>query len=151
MNTKFQTIAIALILAAGALTSHAATDDTAAATSSSSTPAFSLEGANSSLGRRYFIQCQACHTLGKGEVNQIGPNLWGIVGRTAGKSKGFNYSADLQKSEFKWTLQTLDEFLTKPAAVVPGTVMVFTGIPNQKMRRDLLAYLVQETASPAKR
>jgi cytochrome c2 len=27
-------------------------------------------------------QCQACHTFAKGGRNMVGPNLWGVVGRT---------------------------------------------------------------------
>lgn len=111
--------------------------------------AFSLEGANAAIGRRLFIQCQACHTLGEGQSDETGPNLWGLVGRAAGGRDEFSYSDALVQAEFVWTAEKLDQFLTNPAAYVPGTTMVFAGIQAEQMRRDLLAYIIGETTSAA--
>src|SRR6185312_3953150 len=38
-----------------------------------------LASASIDKGKQIAKQCEACHTLGKGEPNKIGPNLWGIV------------------------------------------------------------------------
>ncbi len=104
-----------------------------------------LADTNASLGRLYFIQCQACHTLAEDGVNQVGPNLWGVVGRRAGQRDDFNYSTAFDDADIEWTLAALDEFLIKPNDYVPGTLMIFNGIAEEEKRRDLLAYLLQET------
>ncbi len=36
-------------------------------------------------------RCGSCHTFGAGEGALIGPNLYGIVGATVGRSEGFSY------------------------------------------------------------
>lgn len=105
----------------------------------------SLENADSALGKRYFIQCQACHTIDAGADNLVGPNLWGLFGRTAGKHGEFKYSAGLAEAEFTWNLDNLNQFLIKPNDFVAETTMIFNGIPDERMRRDLLAYLIEAT------
>ncbi len=103
------------------------------------------DSGNSERGRRYFIQCQACHTLNEGGPSLVGPNLWGVLGRAAGKHEGFRYSDGLAQSDFTWTLEKLDEFLAEPNALIPGTTMIFIGMPDGSMRKDLLAYLIEQT------
>ena len=49
-------------------------------------------------GEQVFRQCRACHMIVDDDGNNIqrggrvGPNLYGVVGRTAGSVEGFNYS-----------------------------------------------------------
>lgn len=105
----------------------------------------SLENADSAMGKRFFIQCQACHTLDAGGENLIGPNLWGIMGRAAGKHQEFQYSAGLAEADFSWNLENLNQFLTKPNDLIAETTMIFNGIADEKMRRDLLAYMLEAT------
>lgn len=107
-----------------------------------------LEGADSALGKRFFLQCQACHTVEEGAGNRIGPNLWGFMNRAAGKQDSFQYSAAFADADFSWDLDTLDRFLAKPNNVAPGTTMVFAGISDVKMRRDVIAYLIEATSNP---
>ena len=106
----------------------------------------SLDNADSELGKRFFVQCQACHTLDEGGINLTGPNLWGVLGRNAGKHDGFQYSDGLAQADFSWTVETLDQFLTKPNDFIGGTTMIFAGIADQKIRRDLIAYLIEATS-----
>src|SRR6476659_5163792 len=40
-----------------------------------------LASADAKRGENDAKKCQACHTFGKGELNRVGPNLWGVVGR----------------------------------------------------------------------
>lgn len=99
-------------------------------------------------GRLLFIQCRACHDLAPSDVQKVGPNLAGLVGRKAAAAPGFAYSAALQAAASKlvWDKPTLDRWLEKPAAVVPGNTMAFAGISNPTDRVALITYLEAETA-----
>ncbi len=92
-------------------------------------------------GKVQFARCASCHALGAGAATRIGPTLTGVVGRPAGKQEGYRYSGAMAKAAFNWTPEKLDAFLTKPAAVVPGTAMVFAGLPDPAARKVLIAYL----------
>ncbi|MDM7957679.1 cytochrome c family protein [Blastomonas sp.] len=93
-------------------------------------------------GEKVFIQCKTCHVKEAGQ-NRVGPSLAGIVGRAAGTVEGFNYSPANKNSGITWTPEKLFQYLEKPARVVPGTKMVFAGLPDAQKRADLIAYLQQ--------
>ena len=40
-----------------------------------------------------------------------------------------------------WTFDTLNTWLTKPSAYVPGTAMTFAGLQRENQRADIIAYL----------
>jgi cytochrome c len=61
---------------------------------------------------------------------------------------GFNYSAPLKAKGGTWTFDTLNTWLTKPSADVPGTAMTFAGISNGKQRADVIAYLDSLSPNP---
>lgn len=92
-------------------------------------------------GKLVFAQCAACHKIDKAGGNGIGPNLFGVVGRTSGSAPGFSYSPALSKLKIAWTVEKLDGFLTHPAGAVPGTRMPFAGIKDPASRQNLIAYL----------
>jgi cytochrome c len=94
-------------------------------------------------------KCAACHTLGKGEANRVGPNLYGIVGRPKASEAGFNYSAAMKSQKGNWTPEDLDTYLANPKAMVPGTTMSFAGIPRGKERADLIVFLNTHSDKPA--
>ncbi|MCE2714527.1 MAG: cytochrome c family protein [Acidibacter sp.] len=100
-------------------------------------------------GRLLYIQCRACHDLQPSEIEKIGPNLAGLMGRKAAADAAFAYSPALQAAASKlvWDKATLDRWLEKPAAVVPGNTMAFAGISNPADRVALLAYLEAETSA----
>jgi cytochrome c len=85
----------------------------------------------------YDDRCSGCHVIGG--VGQ-GPSLAGVVGRKAGASPGFAYTAALKGSGLTWTPANLDRWLTNPQKVVPGTAMVAV-VPDAAERRELIAYL----------
>lgn len=91
-------------------------------------------------GKTIFIRCAMCHTVQPG-MNKVGPSLAGIVGRNAGAVPGFAYSPAMKTSKVVWTPQMLDRFLARPSAAVPGTRMVFAGLPNPADRANVVAYL----------
>jgi cytochrome c len=85
-------------------------------------------------------QCGICHSVQSGR-NQVGPSLFGIVGRPAGKAPGFHYSPANRDSGLTWDAATLDRYLTSPGTVVPHTIMTYGGLKDAKKRADLIAYL----------
>lgn len=88
-----------------------------------------------------FAQCAACHSVVKGGAAMIGPDLWGAAGSKAASRPGFAYSAQLKAAGLTWDAVTLDKWLTKPAALVPGTKMAFPGQPDASKRQAIIAYL----------
>jgi len=107
-----------------------------------------LASADLARGETSEKKCQACHTLGKGEPNRVGPNLYGIVGRPKASHPGFNYSAAMKSQKGNWTFEDLDVYLKNPREVVPGTNMTFAGISRATERADLLTYLNSKSDSP---
>ncbi len=97
-------------------------------------------------GKRLYVQCTACHTVEAGGKARVGPNLHGVIGAAAGTRPDFtNYSDALKKSDITWSDDKLDAWLKKPAALVPGTKMVFVGLARDQDRADLIAYLKDAT------
>jgi cytochrome c len=96
-------------------------------------------------GKLLFIQCRACHELEAGLPHKVGPNLHGVIGRKAGTAEGFAYSEALKSAGFVWDRATLDRWIEKPSAVVPGTAMAFAGVANPQDRAALLEYLESQT------
>jgi len=97
-------------------------------------------------GRLLFIQCRACHDLQPSTVAKVGPNLAGVMGQRAGQVQGFTYSAALSSSKIVWDRATLDRWIEKPGAVVPGNIMAFAGIANAADRAALINYIEIESA-----
>lgn len=96
---------------------------------------------DSSVGERIAKKCTACHTVDKGGVNKVGPNLWDIVDRKPASVPGFGYSEALKGRTEIWSFEALNEFLAAPAQYLPGTKMAFPGIKQVDERAALLAYL----------
>lgn len=100
------------------------------------------EPGDPALGKKVFAKCAACHSVEAGK-NKVGPSLHGVVGRASGTEAGFAYSDAMKNANLTWDPATLDKYLTKPKDVVPGTKMAFPGLPKEKDRADLIAYLQQ--------
>ena len=93
--------------------------------------------------------CAACHSLEPGR-NLTGPSLAHIVGRKAGSLDSFvRYSPALKQSGILWNGATLDGWLRDPASAVPGNYMGFQGLPDDRARADLIAYLLAASEGKA--
>lgn len=100
---------------------------------------------NPQRGAQVFRACMACHSLVP-DRNMTGPSLAGLWGRKAGSLKSFpRYSDALKSSGVVWNAKTLDEWLKNPQAFIPGNLMTFRGIPNDRQRADLIAFLAMST------
>jgi len=98
-----------------------------------------LATADAGAGARVFNKCKACHSVDAG-VNKVGPSLHGVVDRAQGVEE-FGYSDVVAGLGGTWTVENLNEFLTKPSDYAPGTAMSFAGLPKEKDRANLIAFL----------
>jgi cytochrome c len=119
----------------------------AAAAFGTSAPAF-VQEADPKEGAEVFKKCRACHDVGPDAKNKVGPVLNDIVGRKAGTIEGFSYS-DANKAAggkgLTWTEDVLFKYLENPLTFMPGTKMAFAGLKDPQDRKDLIAYLKQNT------
>ncbi len=96
---------------------------------------------DAAAGEKVFAKCKACHQTGETAKNAIGPQLNGLDGRKAGTGADYNYSEAMKGSGITWDAAAFKEFITNPKAKVPGTKMVFQGLPSEKDRDNVWAYL----------
>ena len=115
-----------------------------------------LGGGDPAAGEKAFKQCQTCHvvqaadgTLLAGKAGKTGPNLFGVIGRTAGTYPDFKYGDSmvaagekgLAWNEEEFTKYTKDpsaflkEFLEDPKARGKMTFKLTSGM------EDVAAYL----------
>jgi cytochrome c len=108
--------------------------------SSAAVPALAQDAA---AGKTTFNKCLACHAIGEGAKNKVGPELNGLDGRKSGTVEGYNYSDANKNSGITWNEAQFKEYIKDPKAKVPGTKMAFAGIKNEKEVNDLWAYVSQ--------
>jgi len=96
-------------------------------------------------GRSLFTLCSACHTTVEGGANMVGPNLYGVFGSPTAYKTDFAYSDILRDADWIWEPARLDAWLADPLRVLPGTKMVFVGLPDPEQRADLIAFLAVAT------
>ncbi|WP_135506132.1 c-type cytochrome [Roseovarius aestuariivivens] len=114
-------------------------------------------------GEKAFNQCKACHMIqdADGEMivrgGQVGPNLYGIVGRTAGSVEDFRYSdllAAAGEQEIVWDEEKFVGYVQDPT----GWLQEATGESGRskmtyKLRKeedgfDIWAYLASVGPDP---
>lgn len=98
---------------------------------------------DAAAGKTSFNKCMACHSIGEGAKNKVGPELNGIDGRKSGTVEGYNYSDANKNSGITWNEALFKEYIKDPKAKVPGTKMSFAGIKNEKEINDLWAFISQ--------
>ena len=62
----------------------------------------SAQAADLKKGEKVFKKCGACHAVGEGAKNKVGPQLNGIIGRKAGSLEGFKFSKAMAESGITW-------------------------------------------------
>ncbi|WP_426071292.1 c-type cytochrome [Janthinobacterium sp. DSP2-3-3] len=96
---------------------------------------------NAEAGKAAFRKCASCHQVGPSARGGFGPKLTGVIGRKAGATTDYKYSAAMKNANIVWTEQNLAGFLKAPSDFIPGNNMRFWGIGNAQQVADLLAYL----------
>ena len=105
---------------------------------------FALAGdGDAALGEKVFLKCKACHNVGEGAKNGVGPSLNGTMGRKSGLAEGYSYSEANKNSGLTWDEATFKEYIHNPKAKIPGTKMVFPGLSNDADVDNVYAYLKQ--------
>ena len=102
-------------------------------------------------GETVFKQCMACHKIGEGAENGVGPELNGIDGRKSGSAAGYNYSDANKNSGITWSEAAFKDYIKDPRAKIPGTKMFFPGVKDETKAGDLWAYLSQFKADGSKK
>ena len=95
---------------------------------------------DAALGEKTFLKCKACHQIGEGARNGVGPNLNGLIGRKSGSVEGYSYSEANKGSGLTWDEDTFRDYIKNPKAKIPGTKMVFAGIAKDEEIDNLIAY-----------
>ena len=108
-----------------------------------------LAQGNTENGEDVFKKCRACHLVGEGAKDTVGPQLNGVIGRKAGTSDTYKlYSDNMKELGGKghvWDDANLDKYLENPKTVVPQGKMAFAGLKEKSDRDDVIAYLKKYT------
>jgi cytochrome c2 len=96
-------------------------------------------------GENFAARCKACHSFAKDGPNQVGPHLFGVVGRPIATVADFNYSEAMKTfsegGAKLWDEAALDTYLGDPKGTIPGSKMAFPGVKKDTDRANLIAYL----------
>jgi cytochrome c len=119
--------------------------------------AFAQDAGDAAAGETVFKKCMACHRVGDGAKNLVGPQLNNVIGRAAGTAEGFRYS-DINKhageAGLVWTPEHIVEYLPDPqgyltkfledagkADMAKGRTKMAYKLKDEKDRKDVVAYL----------
>ena len=101
-----------------------------------------IAAGDAEAGAKLFTKtCGGCHSIGPGARGGFGPQLNGVIGRTAGATPGYQYSDAMKNSGVVWSREKLAAYIEAPKKVVSGTRMIFWGISDPQKIDDLLAYI----------
>jgi cytochrome c len=110
-------------------------------------------------GELIFKQCMACHRIGEGAKNLIGPVLNNVIGRQAGTAADFKYSLlnkHAGEAGLVWSDELIFEYLPDPNAFLKkfltdkgkadeatGSTLMTFRLANEQQRKDVIAYVKQ--------
>jgi len=103
-----------------------------------------LPKADIAKGQTVTGKCASCHQFDPAGTNNIGPGLFGVVGRPPGTHAGYAYDSAMQdfaKTHTAWTYDLLYQFLKNPQGFMAGTKMTFVGLKDPQDRINVIAYL----------
>ena len=121
-------------------------------------PPLAAQEADPEAGRAIFTetaqpQCALCHVLAEAEAQgKVGPNLYGVAGRTAGTYEDFSYSdlmIEAGEKGLEWNEADFAAYVADPT----GFLREYTGessgrgkmtfkLPKEEDAMDVWAYLV---------
>ncbi|GGE19196.1 cytochrome c2 [Primorskyibacter flagellatus] len=89
-----------------------------------------LADGDAANGEKEFRKCKSCHSISSSDENLVkggktGPNLYGVVGRTAGTYEGFKYGDDIVaagEAGLVWDQAKLAEYIADPKAFLQATL-----------------------------
>ena len=98
-------------------------------------------------GEQSFKKCLACHRVGEGAKNLVGPELNGLDGRKSGSVAGYSYSDANKNSGLTWSEATFKDYIKDPRAKIPGTKMIISSGPvkTPEERAAIINILKRET------
>lgn len=100
-------------------------------------------------GEKVFNKCKSCHDASADGKHKVGPNLFGVVGRTAGSAEGFTkYSKAMQAYATPWTAESISAYVLDPTAYLKEKTgdntakskMTFK-LKDEQDRKDVAAYI----------
>ena len=128
-----------------------------------------VAAADAVAGEKIFKRCKACHVVGPDAKNKVGPQLNGVVGRTAGIAVGFKYGTGIVEARgdigedtdgdgyldvpegstgLVWTEEALLEYLINPKAYLikvtgnkKAKVRMALRLKKEDQRANVIAYL----------
>jgi cytochrome c len=103
-----------------------------------------LKTADVSAGEAKTAVCKSCHVFDAAGTNNIGPGLYGVLGRKPGTHPGFAYSPAMIAFGAKtpvWDYEHIFEFIAGPQKYIDGTKMTFIGMKDRQDRINVIAYL----------
>lgn len=123
-------------------------------------PAFAQGDA--AKGEKAFKKCKSCHTVVSDSGEKIikggktGPNLWGVVGRTAGTYEGFKYGKDMVaagESGLVWDLENFTAYTADPRGFLrshldDSKAKSKMSFKLKKGAEDIYAFLAQYSPAP---
>jgi cytochrome c len=87
---------------------------------------------DATAGAEVFKKCRACHQIGDGAKNMVGPVLTGVVGRPAGTYPGYNYSDANKSSGIVWDEATLKVYLKDRKTTSPTSSPISRRSPPRR-------------------
>jgi cytochrome c len=71
-------------------------------------------------GKISFNKCMACHAIGEGAKNKVGPKLNGLDGRHSGTAEGYSYSDANKNSGITWNEAQFKDYIKDPRRRFPA-------------------------------
>lgn len=102
-------------------------------------------------GKKLFRKCAACHQIGEGAKNRVGPILTGVIGRPAASVEGYKYGKHLKQAGedglvwskeeiFAW-LGNPKKFLSEKLDDKKAKTKMSLRLKKEAQRYDVIAYL----------